>query len=76
MWCPACGVVSMMDGVNNLTLSTPSFAESSAYTTDKKDVEHLRKCHDAGILHFNGEKLIHIPLAGNADVPLHFKALQ
>ena len=30
MWCPACGVVSMMDGVNNLTLSTPSFAESSA----------------------------------------------
>ena len=63
-------------GVDALKTKVESFAESSAYTTDKKDVEHLRKCHDAGILHFNGEKLIHIPLAGNADVPLHFKALQ
>ena len=60
-------------GVDALKTKVESFAESVEYTKDKKDIEHLRRCHDAGILHFNGEKLVHIPLVGNADVPVHFK---
>jgi len=51
-----------------------SFAESVDYTTHGKSVDHLKRCYDEDILHFNGEKLVKIPLENNDNVPEYFKA--
>lgn len=52
-----------------------SFAESTEYTTEGKDINYLRDCISQSILHFNKEVLIHIPLGMNNNVPSFFKEL-
>ena len=65
--------LSYFGGIGAIKTKVESFAESTDYSRSGKDVEHLRRCHDAGIVHFNGEKLVRIPLADNDNVPRHFK---
>lgn len=50
-----------------------SFAESTSYTSDGKDINYLKDCIEKSILHFNKEQLIHTPLQQNANVPSYFK---
>jgi hypothetical protein len=64
--------LSYFGGLNAIKTKVESFAESTDYTSSAKDIEHLRRCHDGGIVHFNGEKLIRIPLAENKNVPIHY----
>jgi hypothetical protein len=49
-----------------------SFAESTEYKEEKKRIEHFKLCLDNNILHFNNEKLIHIPISENKNVPSYF----
>ena len=49
-----------------------SFAESNEYSKEGKEVSYLEDCYKKGILHFNKEKLLYIPLATNTNIPLFF----
>ena len=50
-----------------------SFAESTEYSIEGKNINYLKECLKDSILHFNKEKLIHIPLDQNENVPSFFK---
>ena len=65
--------LSYFGGLDAIKTKVESFAESTEYTESGKNIEHLRRCHNAGIVHFNGEQLIRIPLSENSNVPIHFK---
>jgi hypothetical protein len=65
--------LSYFGDVDFIKTKVESFAESEEYAKDKKSFEWLKLCYDAGVLHFNCEKLIHIPLVNNDDVPNFFK---
>lgn len=49
-----------------------SFAESLEYTTEGKNINYLKECIDKSILHFNKEKLIHVDIRTNTNVPSFF----
>lgn len=65
--------LSYFGDVNFIKTKVESFAESEEYQSEKKSVEWLKSCYEAGVLHFNNEKLIHIPLDSNDNVPLFYK---
>ena len=65
--------LSYFGGMDAIKTKVESFAESTEYQEDAKNIDHLRRCRDAGIVHFNGEKLAHIPAADNENIPLYFK---
>lgn len=65
--------LSQFGDINFIKTKVESFAESEEYATEKKSVEWLKSCLDAGILHFNKEKLIQIPLEDNLNLPLFFQ---
>lgn len=52
-----------------------SFAESTEYLIEKKNINYLKECLDNCVLHFNNEKLIHIPLSTNNNVPSFYRIL-
>jgi len=56
-------------GIDLIKTKVESFAESKEYPPDGKEVEYLKYCLENNILHFNKEKLIHLPLETNANVP-------
>jgi len=60
--------------VNFIKNKIDSFAESSEYSKEGKSLDYLQECYKSGILHFNKEKLIYVPLSTNDNVPLHFKS--
>ena len=64
--------LSYFGDVQFIKTKIESFAESQDYSTDGKDVRYLEDCYNKGILHFNKEQLIHVPLATNKNVPLFF----
>jgi len=64
--------LSYFGDVDFIKRKVESFAESIEYTREGKDIGYLKECFDKGILHFNKEKLIFIPLATNTNVPVHF----
>jgi len=64
--------LSYFGGIDAIKTKVESFAESTDYADSAKDVDHLAKCQQSGIIHFNGESLIRIPLATNTDVPVFF----
>ncbi len=65
--------LSYFGDVNFIKTKVESFAESIDYSIEGKSVEYLKECYDKGILHFNKEQLIHIPLENNNNVPEYFK---
>lgn len=65
--------LSYYGSVEFIKTKVESFAESTEYTDAGKQTDHLRRCYNDGVLHFNNEKLVHIPLATNSNVPLFFK---
>lgn len=65
--------LSYFGGLDAIKTKVESFAESTEYTESGKNIDHLRRCHNAGIVHFNGEQLIRIPLSENSNVPFYFK---
>jgi len=64
--------LSFFGDVDFIKNKVESFAESVEYSEQGKSLEHLQKNYDEKVLHFNGEKLIHVPLAGNTNVPKYF----
>ena len=66
--------LSYFGDVQFIKIKVESFAESSEYTREGKEVSYLEDCYKKGILHFNKETLIHIPLSTNNDVPYYFKS--
>ena len=64
--------LSFFGDVDFIKKKVESFAESVEYSEQGKSLEHLQKNYDEKVLHFNGEKLIHVPLAGNPNVPKYF----
>jgi len=68
--------LSYFGGMDAIKTKVESFAESTEYTEPSKDIDHLRRCYDAGLVHFNGEKLIRIPVAENENIPLYFKNMR
>jgi len=67
--------LSYFGDVNFIKTKVESFAESVEYTDEGKSFEHLQKCYNNGILHFNNEKLIYIPLENNNNIPEYYKDL-
>lgn len=64
--------LSYFGDVQFIKTKVESFAESDEYTREGKEVSYLDDCYKKGILHFNKEQLIHIPLATNTNVPRYF----
>ena len=64
--------LSYFGDVQFIKTKVESFAESSEYTREGKEVSYLEDCYKKGVLHFNKEKLIHIPLLINNNVPCYF----
>lgn len=65
--------LSYFGDVNFIKNKVESFAESIEYTEEGKNINYLTECYNNGILHFNKEKLIYIPLRDNSNVPIYFK---
>lgn len=65
--------LSYFGDVNFIKNKIESFAESSDYSKEGKSFDYLEECYKDGILHFNKEKLIYIPLSINDNVPIYFK---
>lgn len=65
--------LSYFGDINFIKTKLESFAESIEYSIECKDIKYLKYCYDNGILHYNKEKLIYIPLNENSNVPLYFK---
>lgn len=66
--------LSYYGSVDFIKTKVESFAESCDYTEQGKSIDHLTRCYNEGILHFNQEKLVYVPLSTNTNVPLFFKA--
>jgi hypothetical protein len=64
--------LSFFGDVDFIKNKVESFAESVEYSEQGKSLEHLQKNYDEKVLHFSGEKLIHVPLAENPNVPKYF----
>jgi len=64
--------LSFFGDVDFIKKKVESFAESVEYSEQGKSLEHLQKNYREKVLHFNGEKLLHVPLAGNTNVPKYF----
>jgi len=68
--------LSYFGDVNFIKTKVESFAESVEYTNEGKSLEHLEKCYNNSILHFNNEKLKYIPLKINKNIPEYYKDLK
>jgi beta-1,4-mannosyl-glycoprotein beta-1,4-N-acetylglucosaminyltransferase len=66
--------LSYYGDVQFIKTKVESFAESGEYSKEGKEVAYLEDCYKKGILHFNKEVLVPIPLATNPNVPLFFKS--
>lgn len=64
--------LSYFGDVQFIKTKVESFAESNEYSKDGKELSYLEDCYNKGILHFNKEKLLHISLTTNTNVPLFF----
>ncbi len=49
-----------------------SFSEQQDNNNKNKDINYLNKCIEDGVLHFNNDKLIHIPITTNINLPKYF----
>lgn len=68
--------LSYFGDVQFIKTKVESFAESIEYTTEGKDIRYLQECYNKGILHFNQEQLVYIPLSTNSNVPAYFKLIK
>lgn len=68
--------LSYFGDVQFIKTKLESFAESVDYTEEGKEISYLEECYYRGILHFNREQLLHVPLSTNKNVPRHFTMTQ
>ena len=64
--------LSYFGDVQFIKTKIDSFAESDEYSKEGKEITYLEDCYKKGILHFNKEQLLYIPLATNKNVPHYF----
>ena len=68
--------LSYFGDVQFIKTKVESFAESVEYTTEGKEISYLEDCYKKGILHFNKEQLVYVPLLTNSNVPVYFKLIK
>lgn len=59
-------------GIDAIKKKVDSFAESTDYSESSKDITHLSRCYNSGIVHFNGEKLLYVPISENNNLPKYY----